>query len=123
MRTAKYFLSAILALGMIASVVATRADDGDKPKHTIKEVMDLAHKKGLYKKVIGGSASSEEKTQLADLYSDLTKDAPEKGSPESWKAKTDALASAAKDVAADKADAIAKLKTANNCGACHKAHK
>jgi hypothetical protein len=123
MRTAKYFLSAALGLGMIANVFATKPEDTEKPKHTIKEIMDLAHKKGLYKKVVMGNASADDKTELASLYSDLVKNTPEKGSPESWKEKAEAVASAAKDVAADKPDSIAALKKANNCGGCHKAHK
>jgi hypothetical protein len=122
MRTVKYLLATTLALGMIANAFATRADDA-KPKHTVKEIMKLAHKEGLWNKVKGGNASKEEKTELADLYADLVKNTPKKGDAESWKEKCDALASAAKEVAEDKPDALAKLKTVNNCGGCHKAHK
>jgi hypothetical protein len=122
MRTAKYLLATALALGMIANAFATRADDA-KPKHTVKEIMKLAHKDGLYNKVKGGAASKEEKTELAELYADMVKNKAEKGDPESWKQKCEALASAAKDVAEDKPDALAKLKAANNCGACHNAHR
>jgi hypothetical protein len=123
MRTAKYFLTATLTLGLFANVFVIRADDGDKPKHTIKEIMDLAHKQGLFKKVMAGTASADEKKELADLYADLVKNTPKKGSPESWKEKTEAVAMAAKDVAAEKPDATAALKKANNCAGCHKAHK
>jgi hypothetical protein len=122
MRTAKYLLATTLALGMIANAFATREDDG-KPKHTVKEIMKLAHKDGLYNKVKGGAASKEEKTELAELYGDLVKNTPKKGDAESWKQKCDALASAAKDVAEEKPGALDKLKAVNNCGGCHKAHK
>ena len=123
MRTVKYVLAATLSLGMIANAFATRADDAAKPTHTVKEVMKLAHKGGLYKKVKGGAASKEEKVELAELYADMAKNTPKKGDPESWKQKCEALASAAKEVAEDKPDAIAKLKAVNKCAACHKAHK
>jgi hypothetical protein len=122
MRTAKYLLATTLALGMIANAFATREDDA-KPKHTVKEIMKLAHKDGLYNRVKGGAASKEEKTELAELYADLIKNTPKKGNAESWKEKCEALASAAKDVAEEKPGAVAKLQAVNKCGDCHKAHK
>jgi hypothetical protein len=123
MRTAKYCLMATLVLGMIANVYATRADDAAKPAHTIKEVMVLAHKKGLYNKVKGGNSSADDKKTLAELYADLPKNTPEKGDAQSWKAKSEALANAAKDVVDDKPNALASLKAANKCKDCHDAHK
>jgi len=122
MRTAKYCLTATLALGMLANVYATRADDAAKP-HTIKEVMVLAHKKGLYNKVLQGKADDGDKKTLAELYGDLPKNTPEKGDAESWKTKSEALAKAANDVVAGKENALAALKTANKCKSCHDAHK
>jgi hypothetical protein len=123
MRTTKYLLALSFALGLIANVFATRADDDSKPKHTTKEIMTLAHKQGLFKKIAAGNGTDEDKKQLAELYAELVKNTPEKGTPESWKEKSEAIAFAAKDVAAGKPDALATLKKANNCGACHKAHK
>jgi hypothetical protein len=123
MRTVKYFLTATLALGLIASVYANRAEDTEQPKHTIKEIMNLANKKGLFKKVVDGKASEDEKKDLAALYADLGKNKPKKGSEDSWKEKTDALAAAAKAVAEDKPDALVALKKAGACKDCHSAHK
>jgi hypothetical protein len=123
MRTLKFFGIAVLSLGLLANLFATRADEADKPMHTIKEIMKIAHKQGLFKKVIDGNASDAEKKELADLYADLVKNTPQKGSPESWKEKTGAVAAASKDVVAGKPDSAVELKKANNCGACHKAHK
>ena len=48
---------------------------------------------------------------------------PPKGEEESWKAKTGALLSAAKECAEGKEGAGDKLKAAANCMECHKAHK
>jgi hypothetical protein len=123
MRTANYFIIAIFATGLMAGFFSTRAGDTDKPKWTIKQIMTQAHKKGLYKKVLDGNGSDDDKKELAELYVDLGKNTPRKGTPESWKEKTDAVAMAAKDVAAGKPDATAALKKANNCAACHKLHK
>ena len=123
MRTVKFTLMAALALGMVANVLASRAEDGDQPKHTIKQVMQLAHKKGLYNKVVTGQASADDKKQLAELYGDLAKNTPEKGSADSWKAKTEVIVKAANDVVADKPNALVALKSANKCKACHDAHK
>ena len=122
MRTAKYCLMATLALGMLANVYATTADDA-KPSHTIKQIMVLAHKKGLYNKVVQGKADDGDKKTLAELYGDLPKNTPEKGDAESWKAKCDPLVKAANDVVAGKPDSLVALKAANKCKSCHDAHK
>lgn len=52
---------------------------------TIKEVMKIAHKDGLMKKVQGGSSSDEEKKQLLDLYLDMLEGEPKKGDKAEWK--------------------------------------
>lgn len=125
MRTVKYCLAATLALGLLANAFALRADD-DKPKHTIKEIMKAAHgggKNSLANKVASGNASEEEKKTLVQLYSDLAKNTPKKGSPEGWKEKTEAVVKAAKDVEAGKEGAATALKQAINCMACHKEYK
>jgi hypothetical protein len=125
MRTVKFCLMATLTLGVLANVVATRADDADKPKHTIKEIMKIAHnpKDSLAKKVIGGMASDDEKKELVALYGDLGKNTPKKGSPEAWKERTEAVVAAAKDVQAGKAGAAANLQKAINCTGCHREFK
>ena len=97
------------------SWLTARAED--KPKHTIKEVMKLALKGPLNKKVAEGMASDAEKKQLIELYESLAAATPKKGDAADWKTKTDALLEAAK-----KDDGKALLKAAN-CKACHDAHK
>jgi hypothetical protein len=123
MRTATRCLTAGLALGFLACNDAPRADEGEKPKHTIKEVMKLAHKTGLMKKAILGTATAGEKRSLTELYADLAKSTPAKGSAESWKEKTVALVAAARDVEAGKPGAGPALRRAVDCDTCHKAHK
>jgi hypothetical protein len=120
MRTAKYFSGTALLVGLLACI--SRGEE-NKPKHDIKEIMTLAHKKGLAKKVIDGKASADEKKELVDLYADLGKNAPPKGDAESWKEKSTAVVKAAKDVEAGKPGAQAALKKAINCAGCHNAHK
>ncbi len=123
MRYVKHILTASLALALFA--IATRAEDGDQPKHTIKEIMEIAHKgrDSLYRKVSAGKASADEKKELAELYAELVKNTPKKGSAEDWKERSEALAKAAKNLADDKPNALAALKMVNKCGDCHKAHK
>src|SRR5258708_2792387 len=125
MRTWSSLVIGMLTVGILAPVVASRAGEGDKPKHTNKEVMVLAHKgpQALFNKLMQGKATDEDKKDLADLYADLAKNTPKKGSADSWKEKTEAVAAAAKDVAAGKPDSAIALKKANNCAACHKMHK
>src|SRR4030095_10850772 len=108
----------VVAFGWVAVTLVVRAQD--KPKYTIKEVMDAAHKKGkLRDKVTSGMASDEEKKQLVEYYEALAANKPPKGDDASWKEKTAELLAAAKEAAAGNLD---KLK-AINCGACHSAHK
>jgi|SRR5579883_6330 len=125
MRTVKYCLAATLALGLLANALALRAED-EKPKHTIKQIMKLAHgggKNSLASRVVMGNGTDADKKMLVELYSDLGKSTPKKGTPEGWKEKTDAVVKAAKDVEAGKAGAGAALKQAINCAGCHKEYK
>jgi surface antigen len=80
---------------------------------TIKLVMQKAMKGGLCGKVAKGEASEEEKKQLIEYFTGLTKTTPPKGDEKAWKEKTKALLDAAKGTDA------AALKKAANCQACH----
>jgi len=114
-----------LMLGLFAAVVgfAPAADDDDKPKHTIKEVMKIAHKDGLLKKITDGTGTDDDKAKLLELYTELGKNAPPKGDKKNWEKLNTALVDAAKQVKEGKEGAIDALKKASACGVCHKAHK
>jgi hypothetical protein len=103
----------------VAGLLATTwmSAQAAEPKHSIKEVMKVALKGPLNKKVADGNASEEEKKQLVELYEALAAATPKKGDAESWKEKTSALLAAAKGT-----DGKALLK-ASNCKACHDSHK
>src|SRR5688572_23727293 len=91
--------SLMLALALATTVGMTMAQEkkdeekkDEKPKHTIKDVMKSAHAKGgLLSKIKDGSATDAEKKKLAELYVALHDNVPPKGSPESWKEKTEPL--------------------------------
>lgn len=106
-------------LAMLAIVATTwlTAHAADKPKHTIKEVMKIAMKGGLNKKVADGGASDAEKKQLVELLESLAANTPKKGDAGDWNTKTGALVAAAKGT-----DGAVLLKAAN-CKSCHDAHK
>jgi hypothetical protein len=111
----------VLALAVLTTFGMTVAQEkGDKPKHTIKQVMKEAHKSGLWKKVAAGKATPEEQKQLAELYESLAKNEPPKGDKKSWEEKTSALVKGAKEAQEGKGEALGK---AANCMACHKEHK
>jgi predicted RecA/RadA family phage recombinase len=127
MRFVKLLTLAALAVGLLAGLVAVRADDPPKPKYTIKEIMGKANAgdNALAKKVISGDAEQADKDKLVELYTALTLNMPPKGDADSWKEKTAVLLEAAK-AAADKDGSPDKLKSAlapANCGACHAVHK
>jgi hypothetical protein len=111
----------VLAFGWLA--VSLFAAEDEKPKHSIKDVMKVCMKGGLCAKVAKGEASDEDKAKLVECFTALAANKPPKGEEESWKAKTDALLSAAKAAAEGKDGAGDKLKAAANCMECHKAHK
>jgi hypothetical protein len=125
MRTVKHFVLATLTLGALGGLVSYQAADSDKPKNSIEEVMEKAHKgkESLYKKVVSGKANADQKKELLGLYEDLAKNKPEKGSQEDWKKRTTAIVGAAKEVAEEKPGAAPKLMKAVNCKGCHDLHR
>jgi hypothetical protein len=125
MRKWKHALAAALVVGLFGGLASFLAAREDKPKYTIEEVMEKAHKgkQSLLAKTVSGSASKEEKETLLAMYQALAQNKPPQGDAKSWKTKTDALVSAAKAVIANENGAPMKLKMAANCAACHKVHK
>jgi hypothetical protein len=113
-------LGCLFALGI---AWMAQAAEEEKPKHTIKDVMKVAHKEKLLDKIATGKGSKEEAKQLLELYQALGANKPPKGDAEGWKAKTVAIVGAAQDVVNDKPGAGAALKKAVNCAQCHKEHK
>jgi hypothetical protein len=117
-----------LAAGLSVAAGATLSAVEDKPKLTIKEIMEKAHrpeKTSLLDTIKAEKGSKEDKEKLVELYTMLGQNKPPKGDAKSWKEKTEALLTAAKDVAGNKEGAIDKLKKATaeaKCMACHDAH-
>jgi hypothetical protein len=127
MRNVKYWLLAALAVSLVGVSVADEKKDDKKP-FEIKAVMKKFHTapKGedpLCKKFVTGKASEAETKDILEAYEGLTKAKAPKGDPDSWKAKTTALYTAAKDVAAKKGGADDAFKKAINCMACHEVHR
>jgi hypothetical protein len=116
-------VTALLTAAFAGMTVLGAADD--KPKYDIETIMNKAHDKddGLLKKVLGGKADDAQKKELLELYTELSKNKPDKGSKDSWKEKTGALVSAAKEVVGGKETGVANLKKAANCKGCHDVHK
>jgi hypothetical protein len=95
----------------------------DKPKHTIKEIMKLAHKDKLLNKVTGGTASKEQQKELLELYQDLSKNAPPRGDAEVWKKQTARIVAVAEAVVNGDDKAAKELAKTVNCTACHQKFK
>lgn len=116
----------VAGVALVLFNAKSQADDeeGNKPKHTIKEVMK-AHKgkDSLLAKVKSGNASTEEKQQLLDLYISLYENAPPAGDAGAWKRASGTALMAAAKVMAGREGSVEELTTATNCAACHKAHK
>jgi len=116
-------VAVVLAISSAIGLSLSRAADDAEPKYTIKEVMKLAHKDGLMKKVASGDGTKEDAEKLLELYTALGENKPPKGDAADWKERTDALIQAAQDAVDGKEGAGAELQKAANCAACHKAHK
>lgn len=112
-------LSVLLA-GAVAGLHAA-----DKPKHTIKEVMNALHKgdTALAKKVMGDKGTPEDFNKLVEYYSALPLQTPPTGDARSWDKRTTALVAAAKGLQAGKRGALGDYQDAVNCKACHSLHK
>jgi hypothetical protein len=120
------------ALAMILLAGTNQAGDKDKkeekdekgkPKYTIKEVMQKAHKGGLLIKVASGKGEKADAEKLLEMYTALAKNKPPEGDANSWKRFTMGLIAAAKVAVEGGPDAGKRLKAAANCTACHKLHK
>jgi hypothetical protein len=116
----RFLAAAVMATLSMAILMGGTNVAGEKIE--IKDVMKTAMKGGLCKKVASGKASDDEKKELVKLFTALAAAKPPKGDEASWKAKTKALLSGAKDAAAGK-DVSKTLPAAANCAACHKEHK
>ena len=128
----KYVAKIGLAIALASLLIAIQPsgmaqdkkdEEKTKPKHTIKEVMKKAHKDKLLNKVLDGSATDKQKIELMDLYVSMAEGKPPKGDKESWVKLAHGSVFAAAKVVAGREGAVAELKKATNCGACHKAHK
>jgi len=110
-------IAGAVCLFALALVLDSSVNGGDKKEVTIKVVMQKAMKGGLCGKVASGKADADEKKQLIELFTALSKATPPKGEEASWKEKTKALLDAAK------ADDGKALKKAADCAGCHSEHK
>ena len=120
----RYGAAALMVVAFAGLTVFAAGDD--KPKYDIETIMDKAHGEKndkLLKKVLDGKADAAEKKQLLELYTELGKNKPPKGSEKDWKERTSALVSAAKEVVDGKEDGVKDLKKAANCKGCHSVHK
>ena len=125
MRTGLKLGAAALLTVVFAGMTVLGAGD-EKPKYDIEAIMDKAHGEKndkILRKVLDGKATDAEKKELLELYTELGKNKPPKGSDNSWKDKTKALVAASQEVVDGKGTGVANLKKASNCGACHKVHK
>ena len=116
----------VLMLGAAGFLLSTSvASAQDKPKHSIKEIMEHGHKgdTALIRKATTGKASKEELQTLAAYYKEMSELEPPKGDKASWKTKTMALVTASEAMVKGEAGAVDKLKAASNCRACHTAHR
>ena len=118
----KYLFAGVIATLCMALLLGEN-NAGEKPKHTIPQVMAKAMKGGLCKKVASGMASDDEKKQLVELFTSLTKNEPPMGDAKAWKERTSALLEAAKKAASGDESGNKALPKLANCMSCHNQFK
>jgi hypothetical protein len=120
-------LAVVVGVGSIRTWSLSAAEEGDESaaKHTIKEVMKIAHGKesGLLQKVLKGEASEDQKKELLDVYISMVEGKPSKGDLDSWHTLAGGAALAAAKVVVGREGALKELESATNCKACHSVHK
>lgn len=123
----KRFLGSVAAVAFMSVMVLTalgfEAEQAPRAKHSVKEVMQGAHKSGLLKKVLQDEASQEEKLELLDHYVSLAENKPIKGDAKAWEEKTNAIVLAAAKATVGRDDGTELLQKVTNCMACHKEHR
>ena len=109
-------------------LAADKKDDGAAaPKYTVEEVMEKAHKgkeKSMFSRVVAGKGSDEDKKLLVEYYEAMLANKPTKGDAAAWAKRNEAILVEAKKVqSTGDQKALAALKNAANCKACHDLHK
>lgn len=127
MRNTRIIVSAlaIACVAVVTTAVTLDAQAAEKPKYSMEDIMKKGLKgdDSLLKKVTEDRATDEEKKLLVGYFQALTHHEPSKGDAASWKAKTGALLAATQKVVKGDKAALAQLKEASNCKACHNVHK
>lgn len=120
----------ILCLILLMASLALMRESVSADGLTIAEIEKRLHapcraegKKALYREVLTGSATKEEKQLMLDLYKALANTKPPRGSQEDWQKATAALVVAAEEYASGEAKTIDKLRVAASCKGCHGTHR
>ena len=86
---------------------------------TVKEVMKIAHKDGLLKKILADMGTADDKKQLLDLYIDMVEGEPKKGDKGEWQMQAGTAMMSAAKVLIGREGAIDELKKTSDCKSCH----
>ena len=113
----------IIVGSLFAAVVcgggAMAINNNRAEKKTVKEVMKIAHKDGLHKKILEGKGTDEDKRQLLDLYIDLVEGEPKKGDKAAFQMQAGAAMMSAAKLVLGREGAIDELKKTSDCKSCH----
>lgn len=112
----------IASFGLFASVTVSAQE---KPKYTIKEVMEAIHKgeTNVGKRILQGQGTADDLKKLVEYYPSLLQQEPPRGDIKAWSERVTKLVDAGKALQAGKAGAAEQYKAASNCKACHTDHK
>ena len=111
-----------IVAGLLSLVVLLGAAQEYK---SIKDAMSATHKgkESMIAKIRDGKGSDEEHKKALSVWEYIATQKPPQGDDASWKSKTSALISAAKELVEKKPGALDKVKATSDCKACHSVHK
>jgi hypothetical protein len=116
-------LGCLVAIGLGSVGFAAAWNPTPAPKSTIKEVMKIAHKDGLLKKIVDGQGTDDDKNKLLDLYIDMLEGEPAKGEKTAWQFAAGATVVSAAKVVLGREGAVEELTKTTDCKACHSVFK
>lgn len=105
--------------------VQVQANEERDDEFSIADIMVNFHKgdTSIAAQAREGTADKDDLRVMLESYQLMLNLEPPKGTPESWKLKTEALIQTTHSLIEDESGAVAAYKTAVNCKACHTDHR
>jgi hypothetical protein len=124
MRIVKYVGPVAFILCLTTALSVSRAEFNESRRVVVAAMRRVFRgPDALIEKAAAGEASATDKQKLLQVLKGMAAVPAARGDPVSWKAKTEALVTAAQDLVDGKDGARERLRAASTCKACHQVHR